>query len=108
MAATHRLRCFAYEVEPNKWYAHCIDLCLDATGSSYEEARSKLTTLINEYFEVVKDRGLVDGLIPRRSPLSIQATYWKIRLLNLLWDHFVKPTSQRPTFDCSANSMAHA
>ncbi len=108
MAATHKLRCFAYEVEPNRWYAHCIDLCLDTIGSDYWEARRKLGVLINEYYALVKEKGLADELIPRRSPISVQATYWKIWLLNLLWDHLVKPTSQRPTFDCTANPMVHA
>ena len=111
MATTHKLRCFAYEVEPNKWYAHCITLCLDTTGSGYWEARRKLEALVDDYFDLVKERGLTKGLIPRRSPFSMQITYWKIWLLNLLWNHFVKPSSQRgqsPTFDCLANSMANA
>jgi predicted RNase H-like HicB family nuclease len=111
MAATRVLRCFAHEVRPNEWHAHCVTLCLDATGATYQEARTRLTALITDYLELVKEEGLTRELVPRHSPLPIRANYWGIWLsdsLRRLTDHFGDHEKQTLTFNCLANSMANA
>lgn len=107
-----KLRCYAHELEDRSWYAHCITLCLDATGSSFQEARGNLDDVIISYIQTVVEKGLDTQLIPRRSPLSMQATYWylwllcSLRKLSYQLDRF----SQSSTFECSVpiDAIAHA
>ena len=110
MATMNKLRCFAYEVEPNKWYAHCIDLCLDSTGPTFYEARAHLSQVIADYVQLVAESGSERHLLHRRSPLSIQTTYWKAWLLNLLRNLVDRSSheGQIRTYNCPANSMANA
>jgi predicted RNase H-like HicB family nuclease len=84
-----KLRCYACEKEDGTWYAHCITLCLDATGSTFPEAQDNLHQVIIDYLKTALEEGWQDDLVPRHSPFSFQATYWRIWFGNSLRRHFL-------------------
>jgi len=78
------LRCYALRKRDETWYAHCIDLTLDAEGETYSQARQNLDRVIISYLRTVFDKGLQDELVPRPSPLSFKIEYFKIWLTTRL------------------------
>ena len=73
--ATLKLRCFLEKRPNGHWYAHCIDLCLDAEAPSYTEARKKLDEVILEYVEWALPTAKAPKDIIRRSPLEFRFRY---------------------------------
>lgn len=73
--ATLELRCFLEKRPNGNWYAHCIDLCLDAEAPSYSEARKKLDDSILEYVDWALPAAKAPRDIIRRSPLEFHFRY---------------------------------
>ena len=70
------VRCFAERRHDGTWYANCIDLCLDSSGASFEEARAMLHDAIIAYLTTVYSKGWENELIPRPSPLDMRLRYY--------------------------------
>lgn len=72
-----RLRGFAEQRPNGTWYAHCIDLCLDAEAPTYHEVRAKLDEAIIMYIQWALPAAKSPKDILRRSPLEFQFRYWR-------------------------------
>jgi len=70
------LRCFAQKRHDGTWYANCIDLCLDSSGASFEEAKAMLHDAIIAYLTTVYNKSWEDELILRPSPLDMHLRYY--------------------------------
>ncbi|MEX0783075.1 MAG: hypothetical protein WD557_10525 [Dehalococcoidia bacterium] len=69
------LRCFSERRRDGTWYAHCIDLTLDAEADSYLEARKKLDVAIIQYLEWALETAHSKREILRPSPLVFRLRY---------------------------------
>lgn len=71
------LRCYA-ECADNQWQAFCIDLFLTAQADTFEEAESKLKTMICEYVHddlTGDDREFAGQLLARKASLFYRLKY---------------------------------
>jgi predicted RNase H-like HicB family nuclease len=72
------LHCFA-EQKGNQWQAFCLELSLAAQADTFEEARSKLDSMIVSYVEdatVGEDRPFGADLMSRSAPLVDWLKYY--------------------------------
>lgn len=77
------LRCYGYRRKDGTWYAVCIDLNLDAEGSSVKDVKRSLNYAIHGYFDTIAE--IENGeslahLIRRPAPLKERVFYQVIRL----------------------------
>jgi predicted RNase H-like HicB family nuclease len=79
-----RLRCFADRSADGDWYAHCIDLTLDAQAPTYEAAVAKLDGAIDQYIDWAVERSLSAHELLRPSPLEFRLRYLRAWLLTRL------------------------
>jgi predicted RNase H-like HicB family nuclease len=70
------VRCFAHRRRDGTWYANCIDLCLDSSGASLEEAKEMLHDAIIAYLTTVYNKGWEKELVPRPSSLDMHLCYY--------------------------------
>ena len=93
------LRCYVHRRADGKWYAHCIDVSLDALGSSMEEAQTKLATAIKQYLDWTVEKGVP---YRRPSPFKFQRTYFTCRAKLALRDLFHRDHHDGSTFTLAA------
>lgn len=78
-------RCYARRISSDHWYAHCIDLNIDAEAPSLVEVKKSLDNAIKGYIQTVldtKDRESLSYLIRRPSQLRHRMTYFLILCLH--------------------------
>ena len=73
----HPLHCFAERRRDGSWYAHCVDLTLDAQASSYDDVRKKLDDTILLYLGWSLEHESVWKRIRRPSPWGFRLRYWR-------------------------------
>jgi predicted RNase H-like HicB family nuclease len=76
------LKCYA-EQEENCWVAVCINFNLAAQGDSFEEVKTKLEAMINDYvYDALagEDKAYAAQLLSRSAPLSARLRFHFIRL----------------------------
>lgn len=81
------LRCYGYERRDGTWYAVCIDLNLDAEGSSINDVKRSLNHAIRGYLETVSEGEDCDSLVHliwRPAPLKDRVLYQAIRIAHSL------------------------
>lgn len=73
------LRCYARKTD-DQWVAVCIDLCLAAQASSFQEAKKLLSEQITDYVEeaLTVDQEFAAELLSRKAPLSQRFEYFLI------------------------------
>lgn len=92
------IRGFAVRRNDGLWYAHCIDLSLDALAPTRDEALEKLQSAIADYLEWASERGLP---LLRPSPLRFRLRYGAYALgdkLSALTQRPPRPKNPRRTF----------
>lgn len=85
------IRCYAERQAPGLWIALCLDFDLAAQGETFQEARSRLDAMIDEYVEDAltgEDRDHAQALLNRRAPRR----YW----LRYYWFDLVRRVRHRP------------
>ncbi|CCE25706.1 conserved protein of unknown function [Methylotuvimicrobium alcaliphilum 20Z] len=76
------MKCYA-EQEGDCWVAVCLNFNLAAQGDTYEEAKTKLESMIREYVHdalIGDDKPYAAQLLSRSAPLSLWLRYQIIRL----------------------------
>lgn len=80
------LRCYA-DKEGDQWQAFCLDLNLAAQAASFDEARRKLHSMIDEYvYDALagEDQEHADYLLSRKAPFFCFAKYyWYLTLYKI-------------------------
>lgn len=69
------LRCVVWRAPSGAYYAECIDLDIAVSAQTADAATRNLFEAMDGYLKVALDGGSVDGLAPRRSPLSHRLRY---------------------------------
>jgi len=80
------LRCYA-EKKSGYWQAFCLDLTLAAQGESFEEVRTKLSDMIDEYVHDAvngEDKEHEKQLLGRRAPIKYWIKYGIYGLLSFV------------------------
>lgn len=74
------VRCY---VRPSgeRFYAHCIDLCLSVGRDTLRDAIQELDAMIDSYLAVVNEQGCPRHLLYRRSPLPRRLEYYGIKVM---------------------------
>jgi predicted RNase H-like HicB family nuclease len=81
------IKCYA-EREGDVWGAHCLDFNLAAQGDSFEDAKTRLESMITEYVYdalVGEDRFYASQLLSRRAPLSAWLKYYLMKFKNIIF-----------------------
>jgi hypothetical protein len=94
------LRCYGRKTA-NGWYAHCIDLNLDAEAGTFSEVKRSLEDAIVGYLETALDTddpSSLEGLLSRPSPLRHRLAYFAMKysvafkkVLSNSWEVFKEP-----------------
>jgi len=94
------LRCYGRQTATG-WYAHCIDLNLDAEAPTLPEVKRSLEDAIAGYLETALDTddlSSLEGLLNRPSPLRHRLAYWGMKysmafkkFLSTSWEVFKEP-----------------
>ena len=82
------LRCYAHRTSQDRWYAHCIDLNLDAEASTLKAVKSSLDFAISGYVQTVEetdDKESLTYLLPRPSPMRHVLFYHSLSKGNRPW-----------------------
>lgn len=95
MADRGKVYRFRFYLRPvgSRWYANCIDLCLDAEGETPEETRDKIHDALVGYLQTVLDQNLGEEFL-RRSSWEHWAWYWSIKAW--CWLRSVVPRMRLP------------
>ena len=89
-----KLRCYAERQAPGLWVALCLDFDLAAQGESFQDVRTRLDAMIDDYVEDAltgEDRAHAPSLLNRRAPWR----YW----LRYYWFALVRTIRRRPVRD---------
>lgn len=80
------LRCYAKQVSKEKWYAVCIDLNLDAEGSSLVDVKRSMDDAIIGYLQTAletKSPAAIPHLLRRPAPLKDWVKYYLAKRLRI-------------------------
>jgi hypothetical protein len=80
------LRCYAKKVGKDKWYAVCVDLNLDAEGSSFVDVKRSMDNAIIGYLQTVFETNSpasIPDLLRRQAPLKDRIKYYLAKRLRI-------------------------
>lgn len=104
-----KLRCYARQQADGSWYAHCIDLNIDAEAKTFPKVRESLTDAMIGYLETVmetEDQESIGRLINRSSPMRHHLTYHYAKLITKLSRKDDDGSKTYLTFDRSSSEFA--
>ncbi len=71
----------------DSYFAICLDLNIYARGESPDAATKRCVEFVCDYLNeaLAEDREFAEDLLDRKAPLSFWLTYWRMRLVYILF-----------------------